>query len=142
MWQLNVVHSIDPQLLVLLKSFNLDYAHRLTALESTVSVLTDAIATLKTSSDAETASLDAAIARVQAEVATFTAQAATLQAQIDALQKQVDSGSADPAVIQALADLTAQRDANKAKLDALNPASPATLPSGGIPVSVAAAKKH
>ena len=72
-----------------------------------MSVLSDAIAKVN-------ASTDAAIARVTTDVAA-------LQAQIAALQAQIDAGGASPADIQALADL-------QAKLDALDPTSPTTLP--------------
>jgi hypothetical protein len=72
-----------------------------------MSALSDAIAKVNTSTDA-------AIGRVQTDLASLKDQVAKLQAQIDA-------GGASPADLQALADL-------QAKVDALDPTSPATLP--------------
>lgn len=60
---------------------------------------------------------DKAIARVQKDVEA-------LNAKVDTLQKRIDEGNATPEDIAAL-------DALRAKLDALDPASPVTLPDGG-----------
>lgn len=69
--------------------------------------LSDAIASANTAADS-------AISRVQNDVAN-------LRQQVSDLQAQVDSGNASPADIQALADL-------QAKLDGLDPSTPAVLP--------------
>ena len=76
--------------------------------ELIMSVLSDKLAAVN-------ASLDAAVARVQSDVAGLTQQIATLQA-------LVDGGAATPDELQALDDL-------KAKLDAIDPSSPQTLPA-------------
>jgi peptidoglycan hydrolase CwlO-like protein len=60
------------------------------------------------------ASIDAALTRVQDDVTA-------LQAKIDELQAKVDQGLATP-------DELARLDTLKAKLDALDPVNPATLP--------------
>ena len=73
-----------------------------------MSQLSDAIAKVS-------ASADAAVARVQTDVQG-------LKDQIAALQAQIDAGGASPADLQALSDL-------QAKLDALDPTTPATLPT-------------
>jgi uncharacterized coiled-coil protein SlyX len=125
-----VIISLDPALLKIAQTFGKTFDVRLTALESTMSTLTDTIAQLKASSVAEDASLDQALTRVQAEVANFSRNQGELQAKIDALQAQVDGGGATPEDIQTLKDLIAQKDSNKAKLDALNPTNPATLDGG------------
>ncbi len=71
-----------------------------------MSKISDAIAAASTSADS-------AISRVQSDVAALTQKIADLQALVD------QGGS--PADIQALADL-------QAKLDAIDPTSPTTLP--------------
>ena len=73
-----------------------------------MSVLSDAIASVKTSTDA-------AVARVQTDVAA-------LKAQIAALQATIDAGGATPEDLAALAAL-------KTELDALDPTSPVVLPT-------------
>jgi uncharacterized protein YlxW (UPF0749 family) len=81
-----------------------------------VSQLSDAIA-------AANSKADAAISRVQADVTNLKNQIATLQA-------TVDSGGATPEDMNNLAAL-------QAKLDALDPTQPATLPpdQGGTPTT-------
>lgn len=123
------VFSLDSALLDLIQASSLGYGQRITALEKQMGQLTDAINALKASSDAEDASLQAALARVQADVAKFTQKDADMQAKIDQLQAQVDAGGASADDLKLLGDLKAQKDANKALLDALNPENPATLPS-------------
>jgi hypothetical protein len=76
--------------------------------ERLMSVLSDKI-------DAVTTTTDAAIARVQADVTALTAKVAELQA-------LVDSGGATPADLAAL-------DALQAKLAALDPTAPDVLPT-------------
>lgn len=73
-----------------------------------VSKLSDKIAEV-------TSSVDAAIGRVQSDVATLNAKIAELQA-------LVDSGGASQADMDALESL-------RAKLDAIDPTSPETLPT-------------
>ncbi len=84
-----------------------DLVEFLSRIEAKLSQLSDAIAALS-------ASTDAAVSRVQTDVTALKAQIATLQAQVDA-------GTASPADMQALADL-------KAKIDAIDPTNPATIP--------------
>lgn len=123
----HVIFSLGLFEQTMLKMFITDYGHRLSALEIKMSQLSDAIAALVTSSQAEDTSLTAALARVQADVAAAKQRDIDMQAKIDALQAQVDAGGATPAEIQALADLKTQKDANKAILDAIDPSNPAVL---------------
>lgn len=125
---INLVFSLDPPLLAIVKKFSVDFDHRLTALEKSMGEFTSALTELKMSDDAENASLDQALARVQKEVESFTQQGKEMQDRIDALQAQVDSGSASPEDVQMLKDLKASSDARKEKLDALNPTNSAVLP--------------
>ena len=135
---LDVKLSLDATLQRLLSTFGSLLVSRLDSLEAKMSQLSDAIAAAKASADSASTSLDAAIGRVQVDVDAFKAQMATMQAKIDELQALVDAGGATPADIQALADLKAELDAHKAKLDALDPTNPATIPTP----AAAAAKRH
>lgn len=84
------------------------------ALEGSMSQLSDKIASLG-------ASVDSAIGRVQGDIQSLTGKIADLQA-------LVDSGGATPGDLAAIADL-------QAKLDALDPSHPATLPPAPAPES-------
>lgn len=96
----NLVLDVTPRLEKL-------WRETLNHVEFSVSQLSDQIAALGSS-------LDAALARVQEDVTTLTAKIAELQAKVDA-------GLATPEDFAALA-------ANQAKLDALDPVKPDTLP--------------
>lgn len=97
----NLVLDVSPRVAQLWRD-TLDHV------EFSVSQLSDQIAALGTS-------VDAALARVQDDVAALTTQIAALQAKID-------GGTASPDDFAALAAI-------QAKLDALDPVKPETLPT-------------
>lgn len=111
--------------------FALAVAPLLNAMENRiVSVLSDKIAAASGAQATASASLDAALARVALDVAKFQTTIDADNAKIAELQALVDQGTASPADIQALEALTQANVDMQAKLDALDPTSETTLPTG------------
>lgn len=101
--------------------------HEFEHLETLMSEITDKLAILTAAQDVTDTKLDAFVVRHTDEVAVVTAELADLHAQIVALQALVDAGGT-PADVAALDALIAREATHQARLDGLDPTSPAVLP--------------
>lgn len=95
-----------------------------------MSQISDAIAAAQAVQGALDTSVDAMEARVTADIAAPQQLIVALQTQIAALQAQIDAGNNDPALVQAVNDLTAKMTATQARVDNIDPAK-ATPPAPG-----------
>ncbi len=93
-----------------------------------MAAIDDAAAALTTSVADLTTSVAAAVARNAADVAASTQLLADMTAQRDALQAEVDAGNNNPVVLQALTDANAAIAAAKTTIDQIDATTPSTLP--------------